>query len=110
MPPPAANAPVPIITAPPTTATSQRPQGKRKPKRRQSVPTGPAPLLVNATEAAAIVGVNRVTWWGLDRSGRCPRPIILTRRPMWRADELRRWVDADCPSRAVWEARRGNRP
>jgi predicted DNA-binding transcriptional regulator AlpA len=73
-------------------------------------PAAPAPLLVNATAAAAIVGVSRVVWWNLNRSARCPRPLALSRRPMWRADELRRWVEAGAPPRAKWEAMRGGRP
>ena len=70
----------------------------------------PVPLLVNATSAAAIVGVSRVVWWNLNRSARCPRPLALSRRAMWRADELRRWVEAGAPPRAVWDQRKGAKP
>lgn len=61
-------------------------------------------LLVGAADAAALCGVSRSTWWMFHSSGRVPAPIRLGRRTLWRADELRRWVDAGCPARERWEA------
>lgn len=65
----------------------------------------PEPLAVDAARAAAICGVSRALWWKLDGSGRCPMPIRLGRRCLWRVDELRAWVGAGCPPRSAWQAR-----
>lgn len=56
-------------------------------------------LLVGAADAAAMCGVSRSTWWAFHSSGRVPAPIRLGGRTLWRADELRHWVDAGCPAR-----------
>lgn len=61
------------------------------------------PALVGAKGAAALTGVSRATWYRLRSSGRCPRPIRLGARVLWRVEELRDWVRAGCPGRARWE-------
>jgi predicted DNA-binding transcriptional regulator AlpA len=61
-----------------------------------------ASLLIDADEAAALANVSRSTWWKLHASGRCPAPVKLGGRTLWRREELRRWVDHGCPSRARW--------
>jgi predicted DNA-binding transcriptional regulator AlpA len=54
-------------------------------------PTVPAPtiepLAVDAAGAARICGLSRAMWWKLDSSGRCPAPVRLGRRCLWRVDE-----------------------
>jgi predicted DNA-binding transcriptional regulator AlpA len=72
-------------------------------------PAAVVPLLVDCGKAAKLVGVSRTTWWSLNRSGRCPLPVKLTGRPLWRRAELEAWTAAGCPPRAKWQAMRGAR-
>ena len=67
------------------------------------------PLLVGAQDAARMVGVSVATWWGHNAAGRCPRPVRLGRRTLWRLAELEAWVVADCPPRVQWEAKEARR-
>ena len=62
------------------------------------------PLLVTAKQAAAMCGKSLRTWRTWDAAGWIPRPVRVGRSTLWRLDELRRWVDADCPRRDEWEA------
>ncbi|MDD4888705.1 MAG: helix-turn-helix domain-containing protein [Phycisphaerae bacterium] len=76
-------------------------------------PAGPAavaPLLVDTVAAAALCGVSRSHYLALASAGKVPLPIRLGRRTLWRADELRRWIEAGCPARERWQAMRGGRP
>jgi predicted DNA-binding transcriptional regulator AlpA len=66
---------------------------------------GVAPLLVTAKTAAALCGKSLRTWRTWDAAGWIPRPVRIGRSTLWRADELRAWVAADCPRRVEWEAR-----
>jgi predicted DNA-binding transcriptional regulator AlpA len=74
------------------------------------------PLLLSADQAAALCGVSPATWYRMGSAGRCPSPVRLSRGCVrWRAEELRDWIAAGCPSRREWEARRdavsgNNRP
>lgn len=68
-----------------------------------------APLLLDARQAAALCGVSVRTWWSLHSSGRCPLPVRLNRRTLWRRDELAAWISATCPARDRWEAMKGAR-
>lgn len=61
------------------------------------------PLLIDAVEAARLCGVGRTMWLTLHNSGKCPLPIRLGRRTLWRVEELRRWVAEGCQSRDVWQ-------
>ncbi len=75
-----------------------------------STPTSPPvipPLLVSASEAARLCGVSRTSWWALHSAGRVPLPVRLGRRTLWRVAELAEWVEAGCPPRRMWEARKG---
>ena len=65
------------------------------------------PLLVSAKEAARICGIGRSLWCSLQSAGRVPMPIRLGRRTLWRVAELAEWVEAGCPPRHIWEARKG---
>lgn len=66
-----------------------------------------SPLLLTARQAAALCGRSLRTWRSWDSVGAVPRPMRIGRSLMWRADELRRWVEAGCPDRAKWEAEFG---
>jgi predicted DNA-binding transcriptional regulator AlpA len=63
-------------------------------------------LAVDAAGAARMCGVSRAMWWKLHSSGRCPAPIRLGRRCLWRVDELRQWLADGCPPRDRWKAER----
>jgi predicted DNA-binding transcriptional regulator AlpA len=46
------------------------------------------------------------TWDRLVSAGKTPRPLRLGKVLVWRVNELAAWVEAGCPDRAEWEARR----
>lgn len=65
--------------------------------------TKPAPMLLDAAEAARLLGVSRSTFWTYHNAGRVPLPIRLSARVVkWRKTELEAWVRAGCPRRAFW--------
>jgi predicted DNA-binding transcriptional regulator AlpA len=69
---------------------------------------GVEPLLVPAPEAGRLSGVSEATWYRLAAAKRVPAPIRLGGRVLWRVAELREWVEAGCPDRRTWEARRAS--
>jgi predicted DNA-binding transcriptional regulator AlpA len=66
------------------------------------------PLLIASEAAAELCGRSRTTWWRDHSAGRIPAPVKIGGRTYWRADELRRWVEAGCPVRTVWEKMRAD--
>lgn len=52
--------------------------------------------MVNATTAAAIVGVSRRSWWRFVAEGRAPKPIRLGRCVRWRVLDIRDWIKGGC--------------
>ncbi|HEV8062781.1 MAG TPA: hypothetical protein VGP68_23070, partial [Gemmataceae bacterium] len=64
---------------------------------------------VSADAAARMAGVSPSTWWRLHAGAKVPKPNRLGGRTFWRVDELRRWIEAGCPDRKVWEAREAAR-
>ncbi|MFM9957264.1 MAG: helix-turn-helix transcriptional regulator [Phycisphaerales bacterium] len=60
------------------------------------------------TELAHLLGVSRSMLWKLHSSGRLPLPIRLGRSTRWRRAEVLAWLEAGCPDRAAWQARRSN--
>lgn len=77
-----------------------------EPTRAKTEPQGGAPLLVDAEEAARLLSISRSTWYALVTSGRAPRGVRLGRCRRWSADDLRRWIEAGCPSRNRWEVQK----
>jgi predicted DNA-binding transcriptional regulator AlpA len=63
-------------------------------------------LLVTARQAAELCGKSLRTWRAWDSAGWIPKPIRIGRNTLWRADELRDWVNAGCPRRDEWEAQK----
>ena len=61
------------------------------------------PLLLTARQAAALCGKSLRTWRSWDSAGVIPRPVRIRRCTLWRADELREWIEAGCPNRQQWE-------
>jgi predicted DNA-binding transcriptional regulator AlpA len=66
-------------------------------------------LLVGAEVAGAMCGRSEASWWRDHAAARVPAPVKLGGRTLWRVEELRRWVEAGCPSRKVWEALQATR-
>jgi predicted DNA-binding transcriptional regulator AlpA len=64
------------------------------------------PLLLAARQAALLCGRSLRTWRTWDSAGWIPKPVRIGRSTLWRADELRDWVNNGCPPRDEWEARR----
>jgi predicted DNA-binding transcriptional regulator AlpA len=54
--------------------------------------------MVNATTAAAIVGVSRRSWWRFVADGRAPKAIRLGRCVRWRVLDIRDWIKGGCSS------------
>lgn len=59
--------------------------------------------LVNAREAALRCGVSRTHWYDMKNAGRIPLPIHLGRSVLWRVEELKQWMEADCPPLHEWK-------
>lgn len=66
----------------------------------------PECLAMPAAELAKQLGISLRHLHALNSSGRLPRPVRLGRSTRWRAEEIRRWLDAGCPARDRWEAMR----
>jgi predicted DNA-binding transcriptional regulator AlpA len=64
-------------------------------------------LLVNADLAGPMCGRSATSWWRDHAAARVPRPVKLCGATLWRVKELEEWINAGCPSRKEWEARRG---
>lgn len=63
------------------------------------------PLLVSAKDAARLCGISERLWRSWNSSGKCPKATLDgTGVKRWRFDEIRDWVQANCPSRARWDA------
>ena len=65
------------------------------------------PLLLGATQAARMLGVSRSEFYQLDATGMLPSPIRwgAKKKKRWPTTRLRRWADANCPRREIWEKR-----
>jgi predicted DNA-binding transcriptional regulator AlpA len=86
------------------------PHDQPTPVRPTSSTAGLQPLLLAAPQAAALCSVSEATWHRMNAAGRCPAPVRLSRGCVrWRAEELRAWVEAGCPGRKEWQARRAAR-
>ena len=63
-------------------------------------------LLLTASDAAQRCNCSVRTWRTWNRSGRTPPPIRIGRSLYWRPKDLTGWVEAGCPDRETWMARR----
>jgi predicted DNA-binding transcriptional regulator AlpA len=63
-------------------------------------------LLIPDTVAAALAGIGRSTWWRLHGAGKTPAGIKVGRSVKWNKAEIVAWIEARCPDRRTWEARR----
>lgn len=53
----------------------------------------PAPLLVRANDAAAMLGISRSTLYARVQKGACPSPIQWEGTTVWRVSDLHNFVD-----------------
>lgn len=65
---------------------------------------------LDAAEAARFIGVSRSMWHNLVSRGMCPSAIEIGtgRCPRWCRTELRAWLLAGAPSRALWSQLRAD--
>lgn len=69
------------------------------------------PLLVKPAEAARLLGMSRSTLDKLEASGVIgPKPVRFGAKVLWSPAKLREWIEADCPGRVEWTARRNELP
>jgi len=57
-------------------------------------------------DVAARLGVSDRAIWKWNAVEKLPAPIRLGRSVRWDLDDLERWIDASCPARREWEARK----
>lgn len=50
------------------------------------------PLLVQATDAARMLGISRSLWLMMVKDGSAPLPVRLNRRTLWRVLDLREFA------------------
>ena len=56
------------------------------------------PLLVTAAELAALLNLSKRTLWRLRSAGDLPKPVKLGNSVRWVRDEIKKWIEAGCPS------------
>lgn len=64
----------------------------------------PMPSLFNSLHAAHYCGFTIRAWCRYEKKGCNPAPIIIDGDWWYSRKELRRWMDAGCPPRRIWEA------
>jgi predicted DNA-binding transcriptional regulator AlpA len=67
---------------------------------------GHSPLLLPARQVAFLLGKSLRTVRTWDALGLIPRPMRIGRSTLWCLEELRAWVNAGCPCRSEWNARK----
>lgn len=67
-------------------------------------------LALDVEAVAWLLDVSARHVWALNSSGRMPSAVRLGRSVRWRANEIREWLEAGCPTRERWEQLRGQRP
>jgi predicted DNA-binding transcriptional regulator AlpA len=68
------------------------------------------PLLLNAKQAAQVLGISRSKLYSMHSAGLLPMPIILGQGSIrWSVEELKNWTRAGCPSRQRWETIKGTK-
>lgn len=74
------------------------PAGPPDPSVALPAPALPPPLLVDAREAARLLGIGKSLFFALKSTGRLPAPVHLGRRVLWHRETLIAWCKAGCPS------------
>ena len=67
------------------------------------------PLLLSARDLTVVLRLSLRTIRSMDAAGRLPEPLRLSPGCVrWKFSEIRDWVNAGCPTREVWAARRAS--
>jgi predicted DNA-binding transcriptional regulator AlpA len=61
------------------------------------------PLLVDAVEAARLLGISRSKLYAMHSAGLLPLPVKLGKKTLWSVSELRSWITAGTPRRKSGE-------
>jgi predicted DNA-binding transcriptional regulator AlpA len=77
-----------------------------KPTPADAVASHVEPALLRARDASKLCGISLASWWRWDAAGRMPRGVKIGGARLWSRGELLAWIDAGCPDRAEWQARR----
>lgn len=59
--------------------------------------------LMTTADMCATLQVHRVTLCRMLKSGRVLEGSRFGRQRRWNPDEVKRWIDAGCPTREKWE-------
>jgi predicted DNA-binding transcriptional regulator AlpA len=64
-------------------------------------------LALTDGEVAKLLRISQRHLWNLDRDGKIgPKPVRLGKSRRWQSDQVRAWLNAGCPDRVTWEAKR----
>ena len=65
------------------------------------------PMLLTVAQVCKLLNIGKTAFYSLHNSGRLGvMPVKLGGKVMYRADELRDWIKADCPPRRIWQSRK----
>jgi len=67
-------------------------------------------LLLNSRQVAKLLNISQRTFWGYWNNGRIIQPIRVGRNVRWSVIELRKWVEAGCPTQQEWEKLQSDTP
>ncbi len=87
---------------------AQPDKGEQTPISAPQLPQHLPPLLLTIQQLAVLLSRSVAALERDDSAGRIPRPQRIGRAKRWRVAEISDWVEAGCPSRREWEARRRN--
>jgi predicted DNA-binding transcriptional regulator AlpA len=62
--------------------------------------------LLRAQDVAEALSLSKRTVHRLNSAGKIPSPLRLNGAVRWKASDIQKWVDDDCPDRRTFEARR----
>ena len=60
------------------------------------------PLLIDADEAAKLLGISTSSWWRLHAYKGAPKKLRICRLSRWRRQEVVDWVAAGMPETRFW--------
>lgn len=70
--------------------------------------TSSASLLIDARDAARLLGISRSSFWSLLAAGRVPPPVFRAGRVVrWNRQEIESWVSSGCPVVDRWREEKG---
>ena len=76
---------------------------------REEIRTAVPAVLTDADGVGRMLHESRASIYRRNDTGQLPAPVESTLRGVrWRVAEISAWIDADCPSRNVWNSMRGS--